>query len=86
VIPEEAKMEATAVYDKLTSVFREVFDEDDLVVSPRMTADDVDGWDSLNHIRLMLAVSKAFGVKFTASEIGALKNVGELADLIIQKT
>jgi acyl carrier protein len=51
-----------------------------------MTADDVNGWDSLNHIRLMLAVSNAFGVKFTALEIGALKNVGELADLIIRKT
>jgi acyl carrier protein len=86
MIPKEAKMEATAVYDRLTSVFREVFDEDDLVVSPHMTADDVDGWDSLNHIRLMLAVSNAFGVKFTALEIGALKNVGELADLIIRKT
>jgi acyl carrier protein len=49
---------------------------------PEMTADDVSDWDSLSHIRLVLAVSKAFNVKFTAAEVSRLKNVGELADLI----
>jgi acyl carrier protein len=78
-------MEEPAVYDKLTTVFRDVFDEDDLVLTPGMTADDVDGWDSLSHIRLVLAVSKAFGVKFSASEVGGLKNVGEFAALIQSK-
>jgi acyl carrier protein len=57
-------MEKTAVYTKLTAVFRDVFDEDQLQLTPETTADDVDGWDSLTHIRLVLAVSKAFGVKF----------------------
>ena len=75
-------MEKAEVYSKLTGVFRDVFDEDDLALTPQTTADDVDGWDSLSHIRLVLAVSKAFGVKFSASEIGSLKNVGEFADLI----
>ena len=78
-------MEKVAVYSKLTGVFRDVFDEDDLALTPQTTADDVDGWDSLSHIRLVLAVSKAFGVKFSASEIGSLKNVGEFADLIEKK-
>jgi acyl carrier protein len=78
-------MEEPAVYDKLTTVFRSVFDEDDLVLTPGTTADDVDGWDSLSHIRLVLAVSKAFGVKFSASEVGGLKNVGEFAALIRTK-
>ena len=78
-------MEQAPLYSKLTAIFREVFDEDELNVTPQTTADDVDGWDSLSHIRLVLAVSKAFGVKFSASEIGNLKNVGEFAALIEKK-
>ena len=78
-------MEKAEVYSKLSGVFRDVFDEDDLALTPQTTSDDVDGWDSLSHIRLVLAVSKAFGVKFSASEIGSLKNVGEFADLIEKK-
>ena len=78
-------MEKAPLYSKLTAIFREVFDEDELNVTPQTTADDVDGWDSLSHIRLVLAVSKAFGVKFSASEIGNLKNVGEFAALIEKK-
>lgn len=79
-------MEQPQIYSKLTNVFREVFDEDDLKLTPETAADDVDGWDSLSHIRLILAVSKSFGVKFSASEIGGLKNVGELVDLIEKKS
>ncbi len=78
-------MEKTQVYSRLTAVFREVFDEDELNLTRQTTADDVDGWDSLSHIRLVLAVTKAFGVRFSASEIGNLKNVGEFADLIEKK-
>ena len=78
-------MQQTEIYEKLTGIFRDVFDEDDLSVTPATTADDVDGWDSLTHIRLVLAVSKAFGVKFSASEIGNLKNLGEFAALIEKK-
>lgn len=79
-------MDQTQIYTKLATVFREVFDEDDLELQPETTADDVDGWDSLSHIRLVLAVSKAFGIKFSASEIGGLKNVGEFVELIRKKT
>ncbi|QPF90273.1 acyl carrier protein [Bradyrhizobium commune] len=78
-------MTSPQIYEKLTGIFRDVFFEDDLSISPETTADDVDGWDSLTHIRLVLEVSKAFGVNFTASEIGSLKNVGEFAELIEKK-
>jgi acyl carrier protein len=73
------------IYERLTEVFREVFDEDDLVLRPEMTADDVSDWDSLSHIRLVLAASKAFNVKFSAAEVSRLNNVGEFADLIRTK-
>jgi acyl carrier protein len=69
----------------LTSVFREVFDDDELVLTPAMTADDVDGWDSLAHIRLILSVQKAFGIKFSPVEMNRLKNVGDLVALTRDK-
>lgn len=74
------------IYERLTSILRDVFDDDELVASPELTADDVDEWDSLAHVRLVLAVEKAFGVKFSAAEVSRLKNVGEFASLIKSKT
>lgn len=74
------------IYTKLNDVFRDVFDDDTIVVTPELTADDVPDWDSLAHIRLILAVQKAFQVRFSASETATLKNVGELATLIENKT
>ena len=62
-----------------------MFDDDDLVLKPEMTADDVDGWDSLAHIRLILSVQKAFGVKFSPVEMNRLKNVGDLIALTKDK-
>ena len=78
-------MQTTQIYEKLTDIFQNVFDDDSIVVRPDLTASDVDEWDSLSHIRLVLTVEKAFGVKFSASEIGKLKNVGEFVDLIHAK-
>jgi acyl carrier protein len=78
-------MEATEVYQKLAGIFRNVFDDESIEVRPELTADDVDEWDSLSHIRLVLTVERTFGVKFSASEIGKLKNVGEFVDLIRAK-
>jgi acyl carrier protein len=76
----------TGIHDRLTDVFRDVFDDDSLVIRADSTAADIDGWDSLTHIRLMLSVERAFAVKFTASEIGKLKTVGDLQALIGRKT
>lgn len=73
------------VYDKLTAVLRDMFDDDDIVATPALKAADVDGWDSLAHVRLILAIEKEFGVKFRAAEINAFKNVGDLADTITAK-
>jgi acyl carrier protein len=70
------------IYAKLTPVFQDMFDDEALVLRPEMTADDVEGWDSLSHIRLVLAVSKLFGMKFSAADVGKLKNVGEFVVLI----
>lgn len=72
-------------YEKLTEVFRDVFDDEDLTPTPEMTADDVEEWDSLSHIRLMLSVEKAFGVRFSTVELGGLKSVGDLVTLIEAK-
>ncbi|KWF29314.1 acyl carrier protein [Burkholderia pseudomultivorans] len=70
------------IYAKLTTVFQDVFEDDDLVPTAETTAADVDGWDSLAHVRLILTVQKAFGIKFSASDIAGMKNVGDLVHLI----
>jgi acyl carrier protein len=73
------------ILTRLTTVFREVFDDDELELTPEMKADDVDGWDSLAHIRLILSVQKAFGIKFSPVEMNRLKNVGDLIALTKDK-
>ena len=75
-------MDEQEIYERLTKIFEDVFDEDSIKITPELTAKDVDGWDSLTHIRLMLTVEKAFKVKFSASEIGKLENVGDLVKLV----
>jgi acyl carrier protein len=79
-------MDNQSIYVRLTDIFKEVFDDDNLVVNPAMTAADVDEWDSLNHIRLVLTIEKNFGLRFSAAEVGNLKNVGEFVDLIQSKS
>jgi len=75
-------MDESKIYEKLTDIFQDVFDEDSLVVTPELTAKDVDGWDSLSHIRLIITVEKAFKIKFSTSEIGKLEKVADLVGLI----
>ena len=79
-------MDEPQIYQRLTAVFQDVFDEDCIQVTPKLTAKDVDGWDSVTHIRLMLTVEKAFRIKFSTSEIGKLQNVGDLVALIQTRT
>jgi acyl carrier protein len=74
-------MDEEQIYPRLTEIFSDVFDED-IQVSPGLSAKDVVGWDSLSHIRLILTIEKAFKIKFSTSEIGKLENVGELVALI----
>ena len=79
-------MSIDAIYARLSEIFHDVFDDENLVLRPQLTADDVDEWDSLTHVRLVLAVEKKFGLKFSAAELGRLKNVGEFASLIEAKS
>jgi acyl carrier protein len=74
------------IYARLTEIFEDVFDDDSITVSPQLSANEVDGWDSLTHIRLMLTVEKAFRIKFSVPEISALQNVGDLVTLIKKRT
>jgi acyl carrier protein len=78
-------MDEPQIYQRLTEIFQEVFDEDSIEVTPKLSADDVDGWDSLTHIRLILTIEKVFKIKFSTSEIGKLENVGDLVALIQAK-
>jgi acyl carrier protein len=73
------------VRTRLTAIFREVFDDDAIAIHDEMTAEEVEEWDSLNHINLILAVERSFGVRFTTSEIGNLANVGEFIALLTGK-
>jgi len=75
-------MDDAQIYSRLAPVFNQVFDDETIEVTPQLTAKDVDGWDSLTHIRLILSVEKAFKIRFTTSEIGNLENVGDLVALI----
>jgi len=78
-------VDISSIYQELTGVLNKVFDDDSIVVRPELTAQDVEEWDSLSHIRLMLAVENTSKVRFSASEIGKLKTVGDLAGLIQSK-
>jgi acyl carrier protein len=73
------------VMETLTGIFREIFDSPTLVLHDAMTAADVENWDSLNHIDLIVAIEKKFKVKFTTKEVTGLKTVGDLAELIQKK-
>ena len=78
-------MTTQEIYEHLTDIFHDVFDDDDIELSPETTADDVDEWDSLSHIRLIISVEKAFGISFTSAEITDVANVGEFVSLIERK-
>lgn len=74
------------VVSKLTGIFRDVLDHPDLTLTNELTADKVDGWDSLSHIDLLVAIERAFKIKFATREVTSLKNVGALIDLVMAKT
>jgi acyl carrier protein len=78
-------MASTTTFVRLTSLLRDVFDIDDIVATPELTAHDVTGWDSLGNVRLFVEVEREFAVRVGAAEISSLKNVGDLADLIEEK-
>lgn len=74
------------IYPRLTQIMRDVFDDDDLVATPELTAHDVKEWDSVNHVTLVVAVEEAFKIKFKSAELEKMKNVGQLVEQIEKKT
>jgi acyl carrier protein len=78
-------MDEAQIYAQLAEVFESVFDDDSIQLTPALSAKDVDGWDSLTHIRLLLSVERSFKLKFSTTEIGKLENVGSLVLLIHTK-
>lgn len=79
-------MDKNTIYAKLNVIFRDVFDDDSITVNPKTTSDDIDDWDSLEHITLISAVEREFKMKFKMGEISSMKNVGEMADIIAART
>lgn len=74
-----------AVIDELTKVFEEVFDQSGLKLSPETTANDIEGWDSMSHVTMLMAVEEHFGIEFKPYEIANLVNVGALMALVEKK-
>ena len=77
------KMSREEVYEKLNELFRDVFDDEDITVTDTTTADDIEEWDSLEHINLLAAVEQEFGMKFNMGQGVSMKNVGEMVDIIM---
>ena len=71
------------VFEKLNEIFRDVFDDEEITVVAETTADDIDEWDSLEHINLINAIEEEFDIKFDMGQIVSMKNVGEMVDIII---
>jgi len=76
-------MSREEVFEKLNEVFREVFDDESIEVVDNTTAEDIEDWDSLEHINLIVAIENKFGIKFKMNEVTGLKNVGEMVDVIL---
>ena len=78
-------MDRNEIFERLNDVFRDVFDDDTISVSEDTTAADIDGWDSLMLITLISAVEDEFDIKFDMKSVVAMKNVGDMADVIEQE-
>ena len=79
-------MEKNDILKRLTEVFEDVFDLDGVSITRETTANDIDEWDSLEHITLISAVESTFKMKFKMKEVSTMKNVGEMIDIIAERT
>ena len=70
------------IYETLNEIFQDVFDDEDIVVDAGTDSDTIEDWDSLEHINLVVAIEKAFGLKFSMDEVTGMKNVGEMVEII----
>ena len=78
-------MTKEGVFSALDEVFQDEFDDDMIHVTDATTANDIEDWDSLEHINLVVAVEKRFKIKFTMGEVAGMKNVGEMVDIILKR-
>ncbi len=78
-------MERNEIFKKLNEIFNDVLDLEDIELEEKTCADDVEDWDSLSHIQLIVAIEKELGIKFTSHEIMKWNNVGEMVDTILEK-
>jgi len=78
-------MSREEIYERLNEVFQDVFDDDSITVNENTTSDDIEDWDSLEHINLVSAVEQEFGIKFSMGQVVGMKNVGEMVDIILAK-
>ena len=70
------------IFEDVTEIFRDVFDDDEIVIGDETNSADIEDWDSLEHIELVINMEKHFGLKFNIKEVNKLQNVGEMVDLI----
>lgn len=73
------------VFEALNEIFRNNFDDDDITLADETSSEDIEDWDSLEQINLVVAIQDKFNVKFNIEEVNALKNVGEMVDAILEK-
>jgi len=78
-------MNKSEIQKKINEVFVDILDDENIVLTESTTADDVEGWDSLTHVQLVVAVERHFKIRFTAKEIQGWKNIGEMTDSISSK-
>ena len=78
-------MNKKEIYERLNEVFQDVFDDDEITVNENTTSNDIEDWDSLEHINLIVAVEKEFGIKFNMNEVTSMKNVGEMVTIIEER-
>lgn len=78
-------MKREEVFEKLHEVFWDIFDDENIRIGEETTANDIEDWDSLEHINLVVAVEKKFNIKFNMGEVNSMKNVGDMVDIILKR-
>jgi len=76
---------SAGIFERMQMVFRDVFDEESLVLRDNLTAADVENWDSLTHINLIVGIEREFKARFTTAEVGSMTNAGDLENLVRKK-
>lgn len=79
-------MKREEIFGKLNEIFRDYFEDDSIELHEETTADDIEDWDSLEHINLIVAIEKAFNMKFTMGEVTTMKNVGAMVTIIAERS